>query len=175
MVINKTISKDLDAVTKMVQDKEKELRAERLALIKAKIRESQEEKGEEASNLDIDNDLLTMEMEFSDEAGTEMNIVCAAEADAVADAGDLDGEKVDEGLKVDGEDIRGGTPLPSAELAPAPDALFGNIDELKQQHEREIAEFNKAQDLNKARMEQGLQEKLAARRSRKKRQNMVDE
>ena len=50
--------------------------------------------------------------------------------------------------------------------------LAGNIDELKKQHEREIAEFDKAQGLNKARMEQGLEEKLKARRSRRKRQEM---
>merc|ERR1712150_426247 len=57
------------------------------------------------------------------------------------------------------------TPMPLNELAPAPnqDDIFGDIDELKKQHEKEM------EDVNKARMEQGLQEKLRARRSRKQR------
>ena len=57
-----------------------------------------------------------------------------------------------------------------SELAPAPtqEDLFGNIDQLKKQHEEELAEFEKAQEMNKARQEQGLQEKLRARRSRRR-------
>ena len=51
----------------------------------------------------------------------------------------------------------------------------GNISELKDQHEKELAEFNKAQETNKARMDQGLQEKLAARRSRKRRQELHEQ
>ena len=60
---------------------------------------------------------------------------------------------------------------PPAETdAPAPtqEDLFGNIDQLKKQHEEELAEFEKAQEMNKARVEQGLQEKLRARRSRRR-------
>lgn len=60
--------------------------------------------------------------------------------------------------------------VPLSELAPAPTAedLFGNIDQLKKQHEDELAEFEKAQEMNKARVQQGLQEKLRARRSRRR-------
>ena len=60
--------------------------------------------------------------------------------------------------------------VPLSELAPAPAAedLFGNIDQLKKQHEEELAEFEKAQEMNKARVQQGLQEKLRARRSRRR-------
>ena len=58
----------------------------------------------------------------------------------------------------------------STENTPAPtqEDLFGNIDQLKKQHEEELAEFEKAQEMNKARVEQGLQEKLRARRSRRR-------
>lgn len=61
-------------------------------------------------------------------------------------------------------------PAPLSELAPAPtqEDLFGNIDQLNKQHEEELAEFEKAQEMNKARQEQGLQEKLRARRSRRR-------
>lgn len=61
-------------------------------------------------------------------------------------------------------------PVPLSELAPPPNQedLFGNIDQLKKQHEEELAEFEKQQELNKTRVEQGLQEKLRARRSRRR-------
>ena len=42
----------------------------------------------------------------------------------------------------------------------------GNIQQLKLEHDKNLAEYNKAQELNKARMEQGLQEKLNARRKK---------
>ena len=60
--------------------------------------------------------------------------------------------------------------VPLTELAPAPSEadLFGDIDQLKKKHEEELAEFQKAQEMNKARVEQGLQEKLRARRSRRR-------
>ena len=38
---------------------------------------------------------------------------------------------------------------------------------MKKQHEEKMEEFTKAQELNKARQEQGLQEKLNARRQRR--------
>lgn len=45
----------------------------------------------------------------------------------------------------------------------------GNIEQLKQQHEKEMEEFEKAQETNKARLEQGLEEKLRERRNRRAR------
>ena len=58
---------------------------------------------------------------------------------------------------------------PLIELAPVPnmDVLFGNIEELKTKYEEQVAQFSKAQDVNKARLDQALQEKLQARRIRK--------
>lgn len=50
----------------------------------------------------------------------------------------------------------------------------GDIDHLKKQHEQEMVEFQKQQEVNKARMEQGLQEKLRNRRSRRRRQDIQD-
>ena len=51
-MIKGTIEKDLEAGNKMVREKELELRAERLRLIKEKIRESM---GDETMNLDVEN------------------------------------------------------------------------------------------------------------------------
>ena len=50
---------------------------------------------------------------------------------------------------------------------PSVDTLFGNIEELKVKYEEQLAEFSKAQNVNKARVDQALQEKLRERRSRK--------
>lgn len=60
--------------------------------------------------------------------------------------------------------------VPLSELAPPPSQndLFGDIEQLKKKHEEELAEFEKTQNMNRARVEQGLQEKLRARRSRKR-------
>lgn len=87
-----------------------------------------------------------------------------------------DGEAPPEGEQPPGEAEAGADsaaatkPVALSELAPPPsqEDLFGNIDELKKQHEEELAEFEKAQELNKARVDQGLQEKLRARRSRRR-------
>jgi hypothetical protein len=43
----------------------------------------------------------------------------------------------------------------------------GDIEQLKKQHEKEVSDFQKAQDMNKARLQQGLEAKLAARRNRR--------
>ena len=58
---------------------------------------------------------------------------------------------------------------PLIELAPVPDmdVLFGNIEELKTKYEEQVAQFSKAQEVNKARLDQALQDKLQARRIRK--------
>lgn len=48
-------------------------------------------------------------------------------------------------------------------------SLLGKIDELRKKHAVEMADFEKAQTINKARTTQGLQEKLQARRSRRSR------
>ena len=68
------------------------------------------------------------------------------------------------------EETAASKPVTLSELAPPPSEkdLFGDIDQLKKQHEEELAEFEKAQELNKARVEQGLHEKLRARRSRRR-------
>ena len=67
--------------------------------------------------------------------------------------------------------------VPLSELAPPPSSeeLFGDITELKETHKQQLAEFEKAQDLNKTRMDQGLQEKLRARRSKRRKQKLHEE
>ncbi|KAK2167467.1 hypothetical protein LSH36_27g03035 [Paralvinella palmiformis] len=158
-VISNTIDKDLNEALKNVDTKTKELRKERLRLIKEKINEA---KGKD-ENLDIDG-----EMDLENE-GVEPELEnLVANPDAVSTAGDLQ----DTSDKVSSPEPTGPTPLPVNQLAPVPknEDLFGNIDELKKQHEQQLAEFEHAQEVNKARMNQGLEEKLRARRSQRARQ-----
>ena len=63
------------------------------------------------------------------------------------------------------------TPMPLKNLAPPPsgELLFGNINKLKDQYTKEKSEFEKVQEMNKQRIDQGLDEKLAERRNRRKR------
>ncbi|KAK7096272.1 M protein, serotype 2.1-like [Littorina saxatilis] len=148
-VINNTITKDLEKSKKELKPTEKALRAERLRLIKEKL-------GSEADGLTL------QESDFNDDE-MEPELMAVAEPDKTEGTGN--------NLGVDDMAPRQPTPMPLNQLAPPPsqDQLFGNIEQLKQQHEKEMAEFEKAQETNKARMEQGLQEKLAARRNRRAR------
>eukprot|EP00058_Branchiostoma_floridae_P017716 XP_002603205.1 hypothetical protein BRAFLDRAFT_126988 [Branchiostoma floridae] len=63
------------------------------------------------------------------------------------------------------------TPLPLNELAPPPQQqdLFGDIEFIKKQHEKNVQEYERSQEINRARMQQGLEEKLRARRKRRER------
>ena len=47
--------------------------------------------------------------------------------------------------------------------------LTGDINELKKQHDKDMEEYERTQELNKARMDQGLQDRLRQRRSRRRR------
>lgn len=87
------------------------------------------------------------------------------------------------------------TPLPANELAPLPskEAMFGesndyrfilillkwiisgSVKTIKQQHDLERQEMEKQQQVAKARMDQGLQDKIAQRRSRKDRVGSIKE
>ena len=81
-----------------------------------------------------------------------------------------EGEQPANEAEAGADNAAGPKPAALSELAPPPseEDLFGNIDQLKKQHEEEMAEFEKAQELNRARVDQGLQEKLRARRSRRR-------
>ncbi|BFZ25738.1 hypothetical protein BsWGS_28777 [Bradybaena similaris] len=153
-VINHTIEKDLAKAKADLTWKQTELRKERLRLMNEKI-------GGSASDVKIaDKDVLD---EFDDDF-LEPELVAISEPDKV--------EGPTGGLHpgYDGQ-VMAPTPLPLSELAPPPsqEELFGNIEQLKEQHQQERAQIEKIQEANKARMEQGLQEKLRQRRSQRKR------
>ncbi|GFN93200.1 hypothetical protein PoB_001970600 [Plakobranchus ocellatus] len=157
-VINNTIEKDLAKAKAELGPKQAQLRKERLRLMQEKI-------GAGGGQLNInDKDLSD---EFDDDM-LEPELVAVSEPDKV------EGES--QGLTPGGDgNAPAPTPLPLNELAPPPsqEDLFGNIEQLRKQHEQEMAQIEKTQETNKARMEQGLQEKLRQRRSRRKRMEVA--
>lgn len=154
-VINTVIEKDIMESTKEEAEASKKLRAERIKLLKEKV-ESQGMGGQVA----IDDSERSLELAMCD--GEEEDV----EIQAVIFK--ADGE--DDNSLCPAQDVPPApTPVPLSELAPPPnnEALFGNIEQLKKQHEKEISDFQKAQEMNKARLQQGLEAKLAARRNRR--------
>ncbi|KAH7680345.1 Protein W03G9.7, partial [Aphelenchoides avenae] len=126
-VINDTILKDLDKANTNVAKKQKQLREERLELMRKKVKE------EFGRDLEItyDNDAV-------DESDEEL---LALEADAVKDQNDLPGEDLKEILNLSQPEGRDPSPLPLNQLAPIPtkDALFGDV-------KKKITEYEDARD-----------------------------
>ncbi|CAG5130832.1 unnamed protein product [Candidula unifasciata] len=153
-VINQTIEKDLARAKAELIQRQAELRKERLRLMNEKI-------GGNASNMKIsDKDVLD---EFDDDS-LEPELLAISEPDRV------EGENVGLQPGSNGQ-VMAPTPLPLSELAPPPsqEDLFGNIEQLKEQHQQERAQIERIQEANRARMEQGLQEKLRQRRNQRTR------
>ncbi|RUS88124.1 hypothetical protein EGW08_004086 [Elysia chlorotica] len=159
-VIKNTIEKDLAKAKAELAPKQAQLRKERLRLMQEKIGGTE--------------DLTLNDKDLPDEYDDDM---LEPELVAVSQPDKVEGEN--QGLLAPtGEgSAPAPTPLPLNELAPPPsqEDLFGNIEQLKKQHEEEMAQIAKTQETNKARMEQGLQEKLRQRRSRRKRMEVLEE
>lgn len=185
-VVAETISKDLAEVKQQHHDKYYELKEERMNLIKSKVKEK--------LGVELELDVKREDLAADDNSSAEETDI-AKPGEVAKEEGDDqapepedkegvpteappsgDGEALPEGEQPPGEAEAGADsaaapkPVALSELAPPPsqEDLFGNIDQLKKQHEEELAEFEKAQELNKARVDQGLQEKLRARRSRRR-------
>jgi len=189
--INNKIVNDHKKVTRQYYDKYKQLRAERFRCIKERAKQ----------DLNIDLDLGELEREDTEERITsdvtakDSDMALMVEASAAAAATSEEEEKPDEEKPPPPPDSQenamdipeppekndAGPPqqdaVPLSDLAPPPSSeeLFGNIEELKEMHKQQIEEFEKAQSLNKTRMDQGLQEKLRARRSKRIKQKLHQE
>nr|KAG5687800.1 hypothetical protein BaRGS_017278 [Batillaria attramentaria] len=185
-VIKNTIGKDLENAKKELAPKEKALREERLRLIKERMGGdadgitlgdgAQGKQSKEASKTQVTPDpggvaKVTRQYKAGDpvyalyygphhakQPRWVPAVVKKSTGDFDGDDDELDPELVAIMKPAKPEGTEGGD-----------DELFGNIEQLKQQHEKEMAEFEKAQETNKARIEQGLQEKLRQRRNRRTR------
>ncbi|VDI35202.1 Hypothetical predicted protein [Mytilus galloprovincialis] len=147
-VLTSVIEKDFRSASDEERECSKQLRIERLRLMKESV-----EKDGGTCNLDASQE------EINDKQ-VEQELV------GLTDADDVPG-----GSEGSSKDMPPPTPMPLKDLAPPPseEMLFGNINKLKDQYTKEKSEFTKVQEMNKQRLDQGLQEKLAARRNRKKR------
>ncbi|KAL5019966.1 hypothetical protein ScPMuIL_002858 [Solemya velum] len=159
-VLKNVVERDLKQASQEEKKKENALRSERLKLIRQRIEEAG---GSVKIDDDLDND------GDGDDDDVEPELTELAQPDDVAGATELPGggEK-DPGSK---EKAPAPTPVPLSELAapPSEEELFGNIEMLKKQHDKEMKDFKRSQEMNKARLQQGLDEKLAARRGRRDR------
>ncbi|KAI6233822.1 hypothetical protein M3Y99_00873700 [Aphelenchoides fujianensis] len=162
-VITETILKDLDKASTTVSKKQKELREERLKLMKKKVRE---ELGRE---LEIKYDI-----DLHDETDDEL---LALEADQVKDENELPGKDLTEILNLSQPDGRAPTPLPLSKLAPIPskETLFGDVKQKLNELDDMRSSLQKRHDQLRERSEMALQEKLAlsaktSRRTRNQRQ-----
>lgn len=157
-VIKGTIQEDLKKATREAREIEQKLRAERIKLIRQKVQESGGDvQGLNEADVSCDQGKIT-----DDDIDVKgVGVIKPEKVDNQSDGGSM--QTPDDGMPP------APTPIPLAELAPLPsqDELFGNINQLKMEYEKDRAEFDKTQELNKARMEQGLQAKLQARRHKK--------
>lgn len=157
-VINTVIEKDILEATKEESEANRKLRAERIKLLKEKVEG-------EGGKVDIDDTAKKPAIQLADDDDEAADIEIQA---VIFKAGNEE----DNSLKPGGQDVAPApTPVPLSELAPPPSGedLFGNIEQLKKQHEKEVSDFQKAQEMNKARLQQGLEAKLAARRHKRSR------
>lgn len=162
-VINETILKDLNKANTEVSQIQKELRTERMRLIKEKVRETL------GRDLDVEYD------EVSDDDDDDAELL-ALEAEKVGDAGDLPGKDLSSIMAMSQPDSRIPSPLPQSELAAAPTSedLFGNVANIKKEHEKQRADLEKAQEVARMKNDNSLQAKLEQRRQQAKRRSHVD-
>ncbi|XP_023224348.1 uncharacterized protein LOC111625436 [Centruroides sculpturatus] len=154
-VLDTTISKDLAEVSEDCKNKSVQLRRERINLIRMKVKE--------ITGKDVEFDTDSAIDSEADDVVADEQIAQIFEADRIGAKKGF--------LMTDPRLSTLPTPLPISDLAPMPsnEEIFGKIDELRKRHAAEMEEFKKAQTLNKARMVQGLQEKLEMRRNRRSR------
>ncbi|XP_052215360.1 uncharacterized protein LOC127834460 isoform X1 [Dreissena polymorpha] len=166
-VIANTIQRDMAKITEEGRKVETDLRAERIKLIREKIKET----GGDVTGL---NDAGTTGFAGGLKGLADQTKLSAEDMD-MKGIGVTRPAPVDGGPHVPDAQNQGPppapapTPLPLSELAPMPSEndLFGDISALKEQYAKNTEEYLKAQQMNKARMEQGLQAKLAERRHKK--------
>lgn len=153
-VLNSVIGKDFKLASDEERECSKQLRMERLKLMK-------EEVEKDGGECNLDASLQRQEDHVQDMNDSEVD----QELSGLTDADDVPG------TVGSSKDMPPPTPMPLKNLAPPPsgELLFGNINKLKDQYTKEKSEFEKVQEMNKQRIDQGLDEKLAARRNRRKR------
>ncbi|XP_033725405.1 uncharacterized protein LOC117315358 isoform X2 [Pecten maximus] len=139
-VINDTIEMDMKLNKEQVEETQKHLRAERMRLMK-----------ELADQHQIAFDVDQSEPKKDDQEQGMQGL-------DVKPAGDLEQENTSAPVQRKIADL------------PSQDQIFGDMEMIKKMHDERIDEYQKVVNLNKARVDQGLEEKLAERRQKRKMQ-----
>ncbi|XP_052786839.1 uncharacterized protein LOC128222078 isoform X2 [Mya arenaria] len=167
-VIANTIQKDLMKVTEEGRKVEKDLRAERIRLIREKIKES----GGDVSTLNeaglkgLTDGFSHMDQTQMSEEDMDLHGIGVTKPAPLDDGGNLpDAPQMNNDRPAPAP-----TPLPLSELAkmPTESDLFGDISLLKEQYVKNTEEYLKAQDMNKARVSAGLHDKIEQRKQRRR-------
>ncbi|XP_067942320.1 axoneme-associated protein mst101(2)-like isoform X2 [Watersipora subatra] len=156
-VLTETISEDLKDATTAANAKAQELRQERLNLISVKVKEELQQE-------------VTFEAHTED-LGEEENAEQVFEAEGAA--GEDTSEEEPPSTEIEADQPFNPVPLKELVQAPNKEDLFGDAQELYKRHQENLEELEKNQMVNKARQEQGLEEKLKARRSKRQRQAAI--
>jgi len=159
-VLASTIASDLKEANTAANAKAKELQQERLNLISIKIKEE-----------------LQQDVQFEAKIQEPDQMSLAEDNSAVFEAdggsGDQNSDEAPPEAEVEADVAFNPVPLKELVQAPNKEDLFGDAQELYRKHQEDLEELEKNQMINKARQEQGLEEKLKARRSRRQRQAAI--
>ncbi|KAI6225103.1 hypothetical protein M3Y99_01382500 [Aphelenchoides fujianensis] len=156
-VINETILKDLDKANTNVSKKQKQLREERLNLMKKKVKE------------EFGRDLkIKYDKNIPDESDEEL---LALEADQVKDQKDLPGKDLTEILNLSQPEGEDAVPIVLKRLAPIPskDALFGDVKQKLTELDNTRNSLQKRNLQMREKSELALQEKLRLRQQQGRR------
>uniref|UniRef100_A0A915C8K2 Uncharacterized protein n=1 Tax=Parascaris univalens TaxID=6257 RepID=A0A915C8K2_PARUN len=149
-VINDTILKDLDKADNEIAKKQKQLREERLALMKKKV------KSELGHELKISYDEADVDNDFENE-------ILALEAEKVNDQDGLPGNDLSEILNLSQPDGRQPSPVPKLAPIPDKDTLFGDVKQKLDEYDNTRKAIEKRNNLQREKQQMELQEKLRIR------------
>ena len=158
-MVTQTISRDLDDINSKVKEASYNLRAERVRLIKLKVKEV------------LGKDVDVKIGEFNTDAVVNLNLNDLAKTEGID-------PKTLQQLNLSEEELAQLAALDNGdELAPPPttDQLFGEkMEAIKKEYEDDNQRYQKLLEKDKAEVNKKLEDKLAARRQRRARKNLEE-
>jgi len=157
-VVNQTIARDLDDINGKVKEASKNLRAERVKLIKAKVKE--------VLGKDVDIDVKDV----------NTDVIVNLNLNALAKTEGIDPKTLQE-LNLSKEEMAHLASLTNDDLAPQPSTsdIFGaQMEVFKQEYEEDTNRYEKILENDRNEVQKSLQDKLAARRQRRARKKIEE-
>merc|ERR1712141_376171 len=157
-VVNQTIARDLDDINGKVKEASKNLRGERVKLIKAKVKE--------VLGKDVDIDVKDV----------NTDVIVNLNLNALAKTEGIDPKTLQE-LNLSKEEMAHLASLTNDDLAPQPSTsdIFGaQMEVFKQEYEEDTNRYEKILENDRNEVQKSLQDKLAARRQRRARKKIEE-